>query len=156
VEAILEKESSSRFSKGWPQSGDTNETTSTEYLISLVQGGFLDVDYSYFAGPNMRPAIDADDFSANPDECNSWIIVLDLNDATKGNLPAVYQRNFQITDAKFSDEFMPTGLKGFAFATKNGEAVVVSQGDMEDDQAIRSIFHLDDFDAMGSVSLMEP
>ncbi|WP_372797072.1 type II secretion system protein [Pontiella sp.] len=156
VEAILAKESGSRFSKGWPQSGDTNTTTSTEYLVSLVEGGYLDVDYSFFAGPNMRPAIDRDDFESNGDECNSWIIVLDLNDGTKGNLPAVYQRNYEMGSSEFSDEFMPTGLKGFAFATKNGEAVVVEPADMEDDDAFRSIFHLDDFDDLGEVNLMEP
>ncbi|MDF7824343.1 type II secretion system protein [Pontiellaceae bacterium B12227] len=156
VEAIIASESSSKFSTGWPSSSDTNTASSTEYLVSLVEGGYLDVDYAFFAGPNMRPAIDQDDFENNPDECNAWCIILDLNDATPGNLPAVYMRNYSISAAEFSDEHIPTGLKGFAFATKNGEAVVVQQGDMDDSEAFDSIFNLEKLNDIEGLTVMEP
>lgn len=156
VEAILAKESGSRFSTGWPRSGDSDTSTSTEYLISLVNGGYLDVDYSFFAGPNMRPALDEADFRSHGSACNAWNIILDLNDGTPGNLPAVFMKSYSMTGRTFSDAVIPTGLKGFAFATKNGEAIVVQQADMEDDEAFRSIFNRDKLDAISGWAVLEP
>ncbi len=156
VEAINAKESGSRFAKGWPQSGDTNTTSSTAYLVSLVEGGYLDVDYAFFAGPNMRPAMDQDDFESNPDECNAWCIILNYNDATPGNLPAVFMRNYEMSTGTFSDEHIPVGLKGFAFATKNGAAVMVDPADMNDDAAFDSIFNRGKLDSIDGLQVMEP
>ena len=156
VEAIIAKESGSRFSTGWPKSTDASTATSTEYLVSLVEGGYLDVDYSFFAGPNMRPALDQSDFESNSDACNAWSIILDLNDATPGNLPAVFMRNYSITAGSFSDKHIPVGLNGFAFSTKNGGAVVVQQGDMNDSEAFRSIFNLEKLEDLGVLEVREP
>ena len=146
VEAIIAKESGSRFSTGWPKSSDMNTATSTEYLVSLVEGGYLDVDYSFFAGPGMVPAMNAMDFTADE---NMWCIVQDINDTTPGNLPAVYTKNLNITDLTFY-ESAPLGSKGFAFATKNGEAIVVQQAEMNDRDIFSAIF------ATNNLPVLEP
>jgi prepilin-type N-terminal cleavage/methylation domain-containing protein len=146
VEAITAKEGASRFSFGWPKSGDTNATSSTEFLISLVNEGYLDVEFSFFAGPGMRPAIDEDDFRANPVECNAWCVMLDLDDTTPGNFPAVYLKNFDLTTMSFAEDAEPLGNKGFAFATKNGEAMAVEQAEMNDETVFSAIFNLRDAD----------
>jgi hypothetical protein len=156
VEAIVASESGSKFSTGWPKSGETNTVSSTSYLVSLVEGGYLDVDYSFFAGPNMRPAIDQTDFENNPNECNAWSIVLDYHDASPGNLPAVFMRNYDLQSGEFSDDVIPTGLKGFAFATKNGEAIVVEAGDMNDESAFYSIFNREMLDNNTTLTIIEP
>ncbi|MCF7818409.1 MAG: type II secretion system GspH family protein [Kiritimatiellales bacterium] len=125
VEAITAKEGASRFSQGWPQSGEY--PSSTEFLRSLVHDGFLDVEYSFFAGPGMTPAKDENDFSADN---NAWCIVLDLKDTTPGNFPAVYTKNLTLNTLSFDENSVPLGNKGFAFATKNGEAIAVEQAEM--------------------------
>jgi prepilin-type N-terminal cleavage/methylation domain-containing protein len=153
VEAITAMETGSRFSTGWPKSGDTNATSSTEFLVSLVEGGYLDVDYSFFAGPGMRPAIDQADFEGNSDECNAWCIMLDLDDTTPGNFPAVYMRNLDVSTLTFDEDAKPLGNKGFAFATKNGEAIVVEKGDMNRSDHFSAIFNLRD---QTDVQVMEP
>lgn len=130
VEAITAYESSSRYSTGWPKAGETNTATSTDFLASLVKGGYLDVDYSFFAAPGMRPATDEVDFRSRKGECNAWSIVLELNDSVAGNTPAVFMSSLAVGSATFSDEQISIGKKGFAFATKNGEAVVVEARDM--------------------------
>ncbi len=134
VEAITAKEAASRFGRGWPKSGEYN--SSTAFLKELVEQGFLDVDFAYFAGPGMRPAMGASDFSA---ENNIWCIVLDLDDTSPGNMPAVYTRNLDIGSLQFSDS-EPLGRKGFAFATKNGEASAVLQAEMNDAEVFAAIF----------------
>jgi len=137
VEAITAKEAASRFSQGWPQStGIQTYSSSTEFLAELVEQGFLDVNYSFFAGPGMVPAMNAMDFTADK---NMWCIVQDINDTTPGNLPAVYTKNLKITDLTFY-ESEPLGSKGFAFATKNGEAIVVQQAEMNDRDIFSAIF----------------
>ncbi|VGO20087.1 type II secretion system protein [Pontiella sulfatireligans] len=152
VEAITAMESGGRFSSGWPKSGDENAASSTEFLDYLVQNGYLDVDYSFFAGPGMRPAKDQDDFLSSGAECNAWCILLSLNDGTPGNVPAVYMNNMKVSDYSFSDDNIPIGEKGFVFATKNGEAVIVEQRDIGSGD-FKSIFNLD---ALDSVEVMEP
>ncbi|MEI6892792.1 MAG: type II secretion system protein [Pontiella sp.] len=156
VEAILAVEAGSTFSTGWPSRSDTNTTSSTDYFVSLVEGGYLDVDYAFFAGPNMRPAMDRTDFETNPDECNAWSVLLDLNDATPGNLPAVFMRSYNFSGGGFSDEHLPVGLHGFAFATKNGAGIIVQQGDMNDSAAFDAIFNRKKLDAIEGLSIMEP
>ncbi len=155
VEAILSAESGSRFSTGWPRSGDTNTTSSTEYLISLVNGGHLDVDYSFFAAPGMRPAVDEEDFRNNGTECNAWSIIMDLNDATPGNLPAVFMSSYDMASRGFSSATISIGEKGFAFATKNGEAIVVQAADMEGEN-FDSIFNREKLDNLNVLNVMTP
>ncbi|VGO11602.1 hypothetical protein PDESU_00147 [Pontiella desulfatans] len=155
VEAITAYESGSRFSTGWPKSGETNTATSTEFLVSLVEGGYLDVDYSFFAGPGMRPAIDQTDFEQNGAECNGWSILCDLNDATPGNLPVVFMASYNITGGGFSSAVIPIGEKGFVFATKNGEAIVLEERDMSGEN-FDSIFNKNLIDDLGTISVMEP
>ena len=135
VEAITAKEAASRFSTGWPKSGDYN--TSTAFLIELVEEGYLDVAYSFFAGPGMVPAKNQAEFSA---ENNAWCIVEDLNDTSRGNAPAVYLKNLDINSLSFSETREPLGNKGFAFATKNGEAISVAEAEMNDDEIFQAIF----------------
>ena len=155
VEAITAYESGSRFSSGWPKSGAENTGSSTEFLIDLVKNGYLDVDYAFFAAPGQRPAHDEADFRSSGAECNAWSIVLNLNDATPGNVPAVFLSSYNPSSGTFSDAEIPIGRKGFVFATKNGEAVVVSQQDMESGD-FGDIFNFDRLDAPGGVSVMKP
>jgi prepilin-type N-terminal cleavage/methylation domain-containing protein len=147
VEAIMAKEAGSRFSAGWPQSEDPNApSSSTEFLMDLVKDGFLDVDYSYFAGPGMVPAMGEDDFTADN---NIWCIVLDIDDTTPGNTPVVYTKNLDIDSLTFMDD-QPLGSKGFAFATKNGEASIVLQAEMNDSEIFSAIF------GTNNVTFLEP
>jgi type II secretory pathway pseudopilin PulG len=157
VEAITAYESGGKFSKGWPRTGDEYTESSTTFLAYLVEQGFLDVDYSFFAAPGMRPARDQTDFLNSGSECNAWSIVLDLNDATRGNAPAVFMSNYSIGTGSFSDADIPIGLKGFVFATKNGEASVVNQRDMESSD-FEDIFNIGLIDPSGggSISVMTP
>lgn len=124
VEAITAKQAASRFSQGWPQAGEY--TTSTAFLRDLVKEGYLDVDFSYFAGPGMTPARHEGEFS---EQNNAWCILLNVNDMTPGNTPVVFLRNVD-TAGNVNAAQMPFGDKGFAFATKNGEAISVEQGDL--------------------------
>lgn len=155
VEAITAYESGSRFSTGWPKMGDDFTTSSTLFLDRLVQEGYLDVDYSFFAGPGMRPALNRADFLANGGECNAWCILLGLNDATAGNTPAVYMKNYNIGAGSFSSAEISIGEKGFVFATKNGEATVVERRDMEGG-AFDAIFNREKLNELNSIEVMEP
>lgn len=149
VEAITAKEAGNRFSNGWPKSaeGADNYTTSTEFFKDLVNGGFLDVEYSFFAGPDMTPAKDETGFTAAN---NAWCVVLDVNDTSPGNMPVVFLKNLNVTDLTFNENAEPLGNKGFAFATKNGEAISVSQSEMNDPEIFASIF------GTNAVSILEP
>lgn len=149
VEAIIAKESSSRFSSGWPQQSGSEEDASydsaNDFLADLVEGGFLDVDYSFFAAPGMTPARDEESFRSGGESVNAWCIVLDINDTTPGNFPAVFLKNMtDINTLSFDEDGVPFGTKGFAFSTKNGEAVAVERGDIEDSDNLAAIFDLDD------------
>jgi prepilin-type N-terminal cleavage/methylation domain-containing protein len=129
VEAITAKDAASRFSNGWPQStaGEDNYESSTEFFKDLVNEGHLDVDFSFFAAPGMTPARNESDFTeAN----NAWCVLVDVNDTTPGNTPVVWLKNINASDGLFLEGSIPFGNKGFAFATKNGEAVIVSQGEI--------------------------
>lgn len=142
VEAIIAKESASRFSQGWPQSEEENSpSSSTEFLADLVKNGFLDVDYAYFAAPGMTPARDDAEFRKGGGLHNAWCVVLNISDTTSGNFPAVYLKNLNISTLSFSENAVPFGDKGFAFATKNGEAVTVERKEMNSDD-FRYIFNL--------------
>jgi prepilin-type N-terminal cleavage/methylation domain-containing protein len=148
VEAITAKESGSRFGGAvWPQSDEaqTNVSSSAEFLSSLVEGGFLDVEYSWFAGPGMTPARTMEEFLSNPELHNAWSIIEDLDDTTPGNFPAVFTRNLSIsgTELTFLENELPFGNKGFAFATKNGEAITVEQAEMNSED-FEYIFNLKD------------
>ncbi|MEA2068143.1 MAG: type II secretion system protein [Verrucomicrobiota bacterium] len=149
VEAITAKEAANRFSQGWPQSepGDDFYGTSTEFFVDLVNGGYLDVEFSFFAGPGMTPARNESEFTA---ENNAWCVVLDVNDTTRGNTPVVYMKNLNIGELSFAENAVPLGNKGFAFATKNGEAVSVQQAEMNDHGTFSAIF------GTNSVSRLEP
>lgn len=137
VAAIMAKEASSRFKRGWPNSADPSvPDNSTDFLRQLVQEGYLDVSYSYFAGPGQVPAMDENDFS---EENNMWCIVSDIDDSTPGNTPAVFTRNLEASGLTFDDN-QPLGTKGFAFATKNGEAITVLKAEMNDAEAFQAIF----------------
>ncbi len=155
VEAIVAYESGSKFSAGWPQSSDTNTINSTEFLVSLVEGGYLDVDYSFFAAPGMVPAKDQTDFESRGSACNAWSIVVDLNDATPGNVPVVFMSSYNFTDGKFSSEDISIGEKGFAFATKNGEAIVVEARDMSGEN-FEAIFNRAKLEQDGNVVVITP
>ena len=139
VEAIMAKQAASRFSNGWPSSDPASRDyygSATEFLASLIEDGYLDVDYSYFAGPGQTPALSKDDFSSAN---NMWYVVQDLNDSVPGNTPAVFTRNLNIDDLSF-DTSQPLGDKGFAFATKNGEAIAVFKKEMADSEVFEAIF----------------
>jgi prepilin-type N-terminal cleavage/methylation domain-containing protein len=141
VEAIMAKESASRFSTGWPKStGKKVYATSAEFFDELVQQGFLDVDYAFFAGPGMTPARDQAEFLEHPERHNLWCVVMDIDDTTPGNTPVVYTRNLDINSFTF-DESHPLGSKGFAFATKNGEAVTVNEAEIKDQETFGAIFN---------------
>jgi prepilin-type N-terminal cleavage/methylation domain-containing protein len=155
VEAITAMESGSRFSTGWPRTGDTNTATSTEFLVSLVEGSYLDVDYSFFAGPGMSPAINRQDFLDRGAACNAWSILLDLNDATAGNTPAVFLNSYDIEHRTFSDEHISIGTKGFVFATKNGEAIIVEARDMAGEN-FDAIFNRKKLDNLSAIKVMKP
>ncbi|MDH3981680.1 MAG: type II secretion system GspH family protein [Kiritimatiellaceae bacterium] len=129
VEAVIAKESASRFSQGWPQPGDGEDRylSSTEFFKSLVEEGYLDVEYSFFAAAGMTPARGADDFS---EENNAWSVLQGVNDTTPGNTPVVFLRNMDLSAGTFSEHEVPFGNKGFAFATKNGEAVSIGEGEI--------------------------
>lgn len=153
VEAIIAKESASRFSQGWPQSGgEESPSSSTEFLADLVEDGFLDVDYAYFAGPGTTPARDEAEFRGGGGLHNAWCIVLDVNDTTPGNFPVVYLKNLNISTLAFSENAVPFGDKGFAFATKNGEAVTVEKKEMNGED-FQYIFNLQ---GKADVSVLEP
>lgn len=148
VEAITSKESASRFGgSAWPRStGDNNVyTSSSEFLAELVENGYLDVEYSWFAGPGMTPARNKSEFLANSDEHNAWCVIMDLDDTTPGNFPAVFTKNMNISGGslEFSESALPFGDRGFAFATKNGEAIKVEQGEIKNGD-ISVIFNLQD------------
>lgn len=147
VEAITAKEAGSRFSQGWPSSSDYS--SSTEFLVDLVEQGFLEVDYSYFAGPGMTPAMDRTEFENDPDAHNIWVVAADVDDTWRGNTPVVYTKNLDITGMTFLPN-QPLGEEGFAFATKNGEAVSVLRAEMADSQVFQAIF------TTNSVSVLEP
>lgn len=155
VEAIIASESGSRFSRGWPSSDDENTASSTEYLISLVNDGHLDVDYSFFAGPGMLPARDESDFRERGPECNAWSIVMDLNDASPGNVPAVFMSNYDYDSETFSSDYISIGEKGFAFATKNGEAITVEAAEMESED-FDAIFNREKLDELTGINIMTP
>lgn len=152
VEAITAMGTGSRFSGGWPKSGGENTESSTVFLNELVRGGYLDVDYAFFAGPGMVPARDEAEFLSGGELHNAWCILRDLNDTVAGNTPAVYTKNLDINELSFSETAEPFGNKGFAFATKNGEAVVVEQKEMNSED-FQHIFNLD---KLPNVSAMTP
>lgn len=154
VEAITAKETASKFSKGWPDSDDEHTGSSTEYLAALVEDGYLDVDYSFFAAPGMVPAVDQADFIARGPECNAWSIVLGLNDASPGNVPAVFMSSYDYDAQSFSSDYISIGEKGFAFATKNGEGISVEAVDMEDH--FDAIFNRGKLDELSNVSILTP
>jgi prepilin-type N-terminal cleavage/methylation domain-containing protein len=135
VEAIAAKDAASRFSNGWPQSaeGADNYENSTEFFKDLVNEGYLDVDFSFFAAPGMTPARDESDFTeAN----NAWCVLVNVNDTTPGNTPVVWLKNVNASDGTFLEGSVPFGNKGFAFSTKNGEAVVVSAAEIANGDSV--------------------
>jgi len=146
VEAITAREASSRFSTGWPQSGGTETfASSTEFLAKLVEEGHLDVDYSFFSGPGMAAARSREEFLSNGSSMNAWCVVLDVRDSTPGNFPVVFLKNLvDINTLRFDENTDPFGKKGFAFATKNGEAVSVEEGDIKEADHFRAIFDIRD------------
>ena len=160
VEAIVAKEAASRFSSGWPgrdasrANEDSNYASSNEFLADLVEEGFLDVDYAFFAAPGMTPARTESEFRGGGAAVNAWCVVLNVNDATPGNFPVVFLKNMtDINTLSFSETAVPFGVKGFAFATKNGAAVMVEQGDIEKDLNLRALF---DLDGRSDVPVLKP
>jgi prepilin-type N-terminal cleavage/methylation domain-containing protein len=150
VEAIVAMESASRFNTGWPQNSSTDAESksygsSNDFLADLVEGGYLDVDYTFFAAPGMTPAKTEEEFRAGGTSVNAWCIVQDINDGTPGNFPAVFLKNMTDIDSmSFGDDEIPFGTKGFAFATKNGEAVIVNEADIADVENMAAIFDIDE------------
>jgi prepilin-type N-terminal cleavage/methylation domain-containing protein len=147
VEAITAKESGSRFSGNvWPQSdSEFSFSSAAEFLSSLVEDGYLDVEYSWFAAPGMTPARTRAEFLANPRLHNAWNIIMDLKDTTPGNYPAVFTKNLSIsgTELSFSETESPFGNKGFAFSTKNGEGNSVGEAEINSPD-FKYIFNLKD------------
>ena len=150
VEGIVAKEAASRFSTGWPgndssmENEDSNYNTSNDFLADLVEDGFLDVDYAFFAAPGMSPARTESEFRGGGASVNAWCVVLNANDATPGNFPVVFLKNMtDVNSLSFDESAVPFGINGFAFATKNGAAVVVERGDIEKDLNLRALFDLD-------------
>ncbi|MDF7800593.1 type II secretion system protein [Pontiellaceae bacterium B1224] len=150
VEAIVAKEAASRFNAGWPQNNlkdvsDDSYSTSNEFLADLVEDGYLDVDYSFFAAPGMTPARTEGEFRSGGAAVNAWCVVMDINDTTPGNFPVVFLKNMaDINALSFKDEAVPFGTKGFAFATKNGEAVIIEAADIKEIGNLAAIFDRND------------
>jgi len=150
VEAVMAKESASRFNSGWPQSSPDGENqdaygSSNDFLADLVEDGYLDVDYTFFAGPGMTPARTEDEFRTGGAAVNAWCIVLNVNDTTPGNFPVVFLQNMtDMETLSFNQDAEPFGIKGFAFATKNGEAIFVEKGDIEENMNLKAIFDVGD------------
>ena len=146
VEAVVAKEAASRFNTGWPQNNlqDVSEDSygsSNEFLADLVEEGYLDVDYTFFAAPGMTPARTEAEFRAGGAGVNAWCIVLNINDTTPGNFPAVFLKNMSdINSLSFDAESIPFGTKGFAFSTKNGAAVIVEAVDIKNAENLDAIF----------------
>ncbi len=154
VEAITAMESASRFNSGWPQDDPDGENedsydSSNAFLADLVEGGYLDVSYSFFAAPGLTPARTEEEFRSGGASCNAWCIVKDIDDTTPGNFPAVFLKNMtDINSLSFDEDEEPFGTKGFVFATKNGEAVVIERADIEEIENLEAIFDLDDQDSV--------
>lgn len=137
VEAIVARETGRAYASdtAWPTSTGSN-TTSTAYLDLLVQEGFLDVEYAWFAGPGMPAAKDRSTFLGGGEQYNAWCVVADVNSHTPGSVPVVFTRNMDISSlgsVQFSDSELPFGKEGFAFANRNGEAKALSKSDMTSD-----------------------
>jgi prepilin-type N-terminal cleavage/methylation domain-containing protein len=137
VEAIIAKEAGgSRFSgAAWPSTGSSQSyASSTAFLASLVEDGYLDVDYSFFAGPNMEPARNRSQFLAGGAKHNAWCILLNVNDSTPGNMPVVWTKNLKVSGGSVGvdENEMPYGGRGVAFATKNGEAITIEKSELGD------------------------
>jgi len=145
VEAITAKESARRLGgPAWPaSSGGSSASSCAEYLASLVEDGYLDVDYAWFAGPGMEPARSKSEFLADPKKHNAWCIVLDVNDLVPGNCPVVFTRNLKVSGstATIRPAALPFGDQGFAFATKNGEASFVERESIRNND-YQTIFNL--------------
>lgn len=154
VEAITAYESGSKFSTGWPRKDDENTASSTEFLDSLVYNGYLDVDYSFFAGPGMSPAVDRNDFLSRGAKCNAWTIVIGLNDTSPGNVPAVFMSSYNFNSGAFSSDEISIGEKGFVFSTKNGEAIVVEARDMREN--FGAIFNREKLKEQKNISVIIP
>ena len=124
----------------WPddKSGFQN---STDYFISLVTNGVMDVTYDFFAARDIPGAKSSEekDFKA---ENNAWKLVLNLNSVRDGT-PFIFTRNYDITtiptstdDQRIADTQLegnngkPFGAAGLVVVQKGGAALKLSKNSL--------------------------
>jgi prepilin-type N-terminal cleavage/methylation domain-containing protein len=71
-------------------------TTSTEFFRWVVKAGIMNVDFSFFSGPNV-PAISGTDPTTFNPENNAWCVSSDIGEGTPDGVPFFFTRNLQIT-----------------------------------------------------------
>ncbi len=86
----------------YPRSGGSDASkrqfgNSTDFLRGVVTNGIMNVDFWFFAAPNVVPAQGGATNAANFEaENNAWSVVADIGEATPDGTPLLFTRNLNI------------------------------------------------------------
>jgi len=106
----------------------TNFTTSTAWMINMVTGRLINVDFSFFAGPGLQAARGKNpgDFTAAN---NAWSVIANLSEADSDSVPLFVTRN--LTSTQLGGPIGTNALdgslsvRGIVSVTKGGAANVI-------------------------------
>lgn len=112
--------------------------TSTDYFAWVVTSGVMNVDFSFFAGPNVVPASGTNAANFLPAN-NAWCIASGVGESTVDGTPLLFTRNLDIDAldesladlaAKLPEDRTPFGNKAIVVTYKGGASMSLRTRDI--------------------------
>lgn len=146
----------------WPSTDDENPfTSSTDYFISLVTNGVMDVSFDFFAARDIEGARSSDP-SKFQEKNNAWKLVMNL-DGCRDGTPFIFTRNYSISTVPTGEgpiqESELTGNNSKPFGTVG--LVVVQKGGASK-KLVKTQRRTEEFNAAGdppgdiTLSILDP
>jgi prepilin-type N-terminal cleavage/methylation domain-containing protein len=113
-----------------------DSTAYWEYVIA-ASNGIMNVDFSFFSAPGIKPVKSTDPAQFGPDN-NAWCITADVGEGTPDGTPLLFTRNLNILDTgekdlstKLNPNQDPYRTKGVVLVTKGGSAMTLKRDYIE-------------------------
>jgi hypothetical protein len=90
----------------WPEWGEDSRSqpdrhafsNSTDFFRWVVTAGVMNVDYSFFSGPGLFPAVDSLEPAEFTPDHNAWCVVTGVGPDTPDGMPVLFTRNVGVTN----------------------------------------------------------